>query len=355
MTGTVFGSPWLQGLLSDAEIAARLGPDAQMHDMLQVEAAYARAKAAVGQVPEEIAGDAAKAILAFTPDLDLLAATALRDGMPVPGLVAQLRAALPEALHGAVHGGLTSQDVMDTALVLALRDVCDLLEARLGAVITALKGLSERFGAAQMMGMTRMQPALPITVRDRLRGWQGPLPRHLDRLTELRPRLLRLQLGGPVGTGSTLGGQRDAIAAHMAAALDLAAPDSAWHVERDALVEFGGWLAMLTGSLGKIGQDVALMAQSGPQVLRLASGGASSAMAHKTNPVDAEMLVTLARFNAAQLTGLTGTLLHEQERSGAAWTLEWMLLPQMMLATGAALSAAGRMVSAIESIGTTRA
>ena len=100
----------------------------------------------------------------------------------------------------------------------------------------------------------------------------------------------------------------------------------------------------MTGSLGKFGQDVALLAQSEVGEIRLASGGGSSAMPHKVNPVGAEVLVTLARFNATLLSGMHQALVHENERSGAAWTLEWMLLPQMMAATGAALATAQRLL-----------
>ena len=117
-----------------------------------------------------------------------------------------------------------------------------------------------------------------------------------------------------------------------------------------ALADFAGWLSLVTGSLGKFGQDVALMAQAGDEI-ELSGGGGSSAMPHKQNPVEAEVLVTLARFNAAQLSGMHQALVHEQERSGAAWTLEWLILPQMVVATAAALRLAGELAGQIESLG----
>ncbi|MDX8489945.1 lyase family protein, partial [Mesorhizobium humile] len=123
-----------------------------------------------------------------------------------------------------------------------------------------------------------------------------------------------------------------------------------WHSQRDALADFAGWLSLVTGSLGKFGQDVALMAQAGTDI-ELSGGGGSSAMPHKQNPVKAEALVALARFNASQLSGIYQTLVHEQERSGAAWTLEWLLLPQMVVATAAALRLAAELAGQIESLG----
>ncbi|TIT48326.1 MAG: 3-carboxy-cis,cis-muconate cycloisomerase, partial [Mesorhizobium sp.] len=123
-----------------------------------------------------------------------------------------------------------------------------------------------------------------------------------------------------------------------------------WHSQRDRIAELANWLSLVTGGLGKFGQDIALMAQAGDE-LQLAGGGSSSAMAHKRNPIDAEMLVTLARYNAAQLSGMHHALVHEQERSGAAWTLEWLILPQMLMAAGASTCVADRLLSNITAIG----
>jgi 3-carboxy-cis,cis-muconate cycloisomerase len=123
-----------------------------------------------------------------------------------------------------------------------------------------------------------------------------------------------------------------------------------WHSQRDGLAELAGWLSLVTGSLGKFGQDLALMAQVGSDI-KLSGGGSSSAMPHKQNPVKAEALVALARFNAVQLSGMHQALVHEQERSGAAWTLEWLILPQMVVATAAALRLAAELAGQIESLG----
>ncbi len=189
------------------------------------------------------------------------------------------------------------------------------------------------------MAQTRMQQALPFSVADKIDTWRSPIGRHRTRLAELRPRLLKLQLGGPVGTRTELGTEAEAIAAGVAQRLGLSNA-SAWHAQRDTIAELGAWLALVAGSLGKIGQDVALMVQNEIGTARLAGGGTSSAMAHKSNPVSAELLVALARFIAGLAGTLTGALVHENERSGAAWTLEWLVLPQLVVGTGAALRVA---------------
>jgi 3-carboxy-cis,cis-muconate cycloisomerase len=130
--------------------------------------------------------------------------------------------------------------------------------------------------------------------------------------------------------------------------LGLAVPAGSWHTARDNLAEFASWLSLLTGALGKIGQDIALLAQNEVGDVTVAGGGKSSAMPHKSNPVLAEILVALARYNATQLAALHQTLVHEQERSGAAWTLEWMVLPPMVVAAAAALSHAATLLNALQ-------
>lgn len=163
-------------------------------------------------------------------------------------------------------------------------------------------------------------------------------------------RVARLQLGGAVGTAHVFGEDRDDIARHMAKQLGLK-HDPTWHTDRSAVIEFAGQISAITGSLGKIGQDIALMAQQGVDEIVISGGGGSSAMPHKSNPVLAELLVTLARFNATQVSGMHQALVHEQERSGAAWMLEWMILPQMTAATGRALSTCSTLLDQIGSMG----
>lgn len=351
MSASVFDHPWLGGLFADPALAACLDADTQLTHMLAVEAAYARALGQTGMVPADIAETAATAITAARPGMDALRDGMDRDGVVVPALVRALKAAVPEAAHSALHRGLTSQDVMDTATILSARAVNDILADRLTLLIEALDALDARFGTAPLMGRTRMQAALPIAVADRLDTWRRPLIGHLDALPALRARLERVQFGGAVGTRDAAGDQADTLGRALAAELGLAPADTAWHSTRETVVEYGDWLSRVTGSLGKFGQDIALMALQGIDEVALAGGGGSSAMPHKQNPVAAELLVTLARFNATQIGGLHHAMIHEQERSGAAWSLEWMLLPQMQLATGRALSLAQTLCGNITRLG----
>ncbi|RYC33540.1 3-carboxy-cis,cis-muconate cycloisomerase [Lichenibacterium minor] len=329
----------LSALAGDPELEALFTDAADLAAMLRFESALAEAQAAAGLIPAEAAAGIADVCAGFTPDWAALRAGLARDGVVVPELVRQLRATSNAIYAKYIHVAATSQDVIDTGLALRLAPALDVLDLRLDALDAALAALSARDGAAPLMAQTRMQRALPFTAADKVDTWRGPLPRHRARLAELRPRLIRLQLGGPVGTRAELGPQAGAVAERMAGRLGLAdAP--AWHSQRDGVVEFGGWLALVCGSLGKMGQDVALMVQNEVGAAKLAGGGTSSAMAHKSNPVPAELLVALARYAAGLSGTLTGAMVHENERSGAAWTLEWLVLPGLVVAAGAALATA---------------
>ncbi|NBB46749.1 3-carboxy-cis,cis-muconate cycloisomerase [Rhizobium sp. CRIBSB] len=347
MTASVFDHPILSGLLGDEEIGAHFSAAAELSAMLRFEVGLAGAEAAEGLIP----GEAAQAIAAlpqrFVADVDALMQSIGRDGVVIPDLVRQWRAALGE--HGKhLHVGATSQDAIDTGLMLRLSSVLSIIDQRLAAIISALDALNRRFGAQPLMGRTRMQAAIPITVSDRIESWKQPIVAHRAAVQALLKTGLPLQFGGAAGTLEKLGDKGPAVRARLAELLQLSDRPQ-WHSQRAVIAEIGGLLSQITGSLGKIGQDLALMADNGSAII--GGGGASSAMPHKRNPVKAEVLVTLARFNAVQISGLHQSLVHEQERSGAAWTLEWMILPQMTIAAGVATRLATDVLQAIEDLG----
>jgi 3-carboxy-cis,cis-muconate cycloisomerase len=345
MTGPL-SFPLLQSLVGDEEVAAFFSNEAELRAMLQVEEALAGAEAEAGLIESVAASRISEACRDFQPDWARLAHGLAQDGVIVPEFVKQLRAAVGEAHAKSVHVGATSQDLIDTGLILRLKDLTQVYHHRLNALVHALEALKARDGEIRLMAHTRMQQALPFTAADKIDTWLQPIERLKDLLQQLQPRLLVLQLGGPVGTRRELKGHGDAVADGTAERLGLGFVPS-WHSQRDRIGEFGAWLSLVSGALGKIGQDVALMAQNEVAEVRLATGGGSSAMPHKSNPVLAEVLVTLARFNAGMLGTLHQALVHENERSGAAWTLEWMILPQMAIAAGAALSKANSLLEGL--------
>lgn len=339
-------SALLHALAGDDTIESFFSEDVEIEAMIAFETALAVAEAENGVIPPEAAVAIEAACHGFRPSPEALRAGMEKDGVVGPSFVALLRQAVGEPHGKWLHFGATSQDVADTGLTLRLKPVVAELDARLAAMIDTLQRLKSAKGDVALMAQTRMQRALPFHAGDKIDTWLRPLERDRARLDEIRPRLLVVQFGGPVGTRSGLGGKGDRIADGLAGKLGLGA-SPAWHTARDNIVEFGGWLSLVSGTLGKIGADVALMAQNEIAAVRIAGGGSSSAMPHKSNPVSAEILVALARFNAGLAGTLHQALVHENERSGAAWTLEWLVLPQMAITTGAALRHAGQLIETI--------
>lgn len=343
----IFDHPHLSGLFGDSATAARLSADASMRAMLAFETALADAEATADVIPAKAAAAIVDAISTFTPDVEALRRAAARDGVVVPELVSQLRTAVGEPHGRHVHFGATSQDVVDTAFALCMAPVFTDFADRLSGVLGKLQLLDQRDGALIVQAHTRMQRAVAVPVSRKIASWRDPLQRSLDRIEQVRKQVELLHFGGAAGTLDKLGDAGETVARYMAGALDLRWAEGVRHSERDGQVGLADWLSSVTSSLGKMGQDICLMAQNEIGEVRLASGGGSSAMPHKVNPIGAELLVTLARFNATQVGGMHQAAVHENERSGAAWSLEWMLLPQMAMATACALRTADGMLDTI--------
>lgn len=343
----VFDHPFLAGLLGDDAVSALLSAPADIKAMLHFEVALAGAEEAEGLIPAGSAARIGAAADAFSADLVALNEATARDGVVVPGLLAQLRKGLDAEAAKALHFGATSQDVIDTSFAMRAVAVLDLIGERLASVIAHLDRLEARDGSKTVMAHTRMQAAMPVTASRKIASWRGPLLRQAERLGDMRAAIGILHFGGPVGTLGDLGDKGPAVAKRLAEALGLQLPQGVRHTERDAQAALAGWLASVTGSLGKAGADITLFSQQEMDEIELSRGGGSSAMPHKVNPVGAEMLVTLARFNATLVSGMHQAMVHENERSGAAWTLEWMILPQMLLATAAAIRTADGLFQSI--------
>ena len=349
MTASPFDHPVLGAWMGDPATLRALSWDAEIAALLRFWTALAWAEAEAGAIPEASAAAVASALADPPPAPEDLAPRARVDGVVVPGLVAALRGRMPEPLRDALHHGATSQDAVDTALMLRLADLLGDHAARLGRIDGRLGSLAARFGHRPLMAVTRLRDALPITAGDRIAVWRAGVAEAEAACRAARDSL-PVQLGGPVGTLSGLGAAGPAVRAALARRLGLADPGRAWHATRAPVVTAAGALEAAARALGKIGLDVALMAQDPVAAVTL-SGGASSSMPHKSNPVDAELLVALARHAAVLLGALAGSGLHELERSGAAWVGEWIALPQLAACSGGALAAAERLLDAVREIG----
>ena len=348
MTISPFDSAMLGNLFADAEIAALFTDDAQIASMVLFEAALASAEARAGVIPEASANRIADVCREFRPDPASLAAGTASAGVPVPALVKALKAEIGGDDARYVHFGATSQDVFDTGLVLRLRDAVAIIRRRTRKLIKALIAQAETHRATVMIGRTRSQQAVPTTFGLKAAGWLAPLVRIDQRIDTLCSGLFRLSFGGAAGTLASIGDKAIEVERNLADELELPPTDMPWHSQRDVLVDFAAQLTALSGALGKMGQDLVLLAQSEIAEVQPGKGGGSSTMPHKSNPVQAEMLITLARFNAGQLGTFAQSQIHEHERSGASWLLEWLTLPQMIMATAAGLAQAVDMVPTLK-------
>lgn len=349
MSLSPFEHPFLSGVFGDSEIVELFSARGDIAAMVRFETALAQAEAGTGLISEDVAKAIVSGLSDFAADMTALRHGVAKDGVVVPELVRQMRAAVAGEAAEKVHFGATSQDVIDTSLMLRLKAAAEIIATRLGHLIDTLGDLVSRDGHTPLTGYTRMQAAIDITVADRAASWIDPLRRHLLRLEAYAQTGFALQFGGAAGTLEKLGDTAAAVRADLARRLGLANRPQ-WQSQRDGIAEFANILSLVTGALGKFGQDIALMAELGAEI-RLSGGGGSSAMPHKQNPVNAETLVTLARFNAVQVSALHQSLVHEQERSGASWMLEWMTLPLMVTGAGSSLLLAERQISQINSLG----
>jgi 3-carboxy-cis,cis-muconate cycloisomerase len=328
--GTLYGSDAMRAVFDERAYFQR---------MLDVEAALARAQARLGIIPAAAAAAIAGAARFENLSVADLAANARNVGYPVIGLVRGLAAAAGE--HGGwTHWGATTQDIMDTATVLQVRDGLGLIRAGLVALARALAAQAERHRHALIAGRTHLQHALPTTFGLKCATWLQPLLAHVERLDQLRPRVERVEFGGAAGTLASLGNDGVAVMETLAAELGLGVPAAPWHVCRDGLAESVSFLGLVSGSLAKIATDVILLAQSelGELAEPYAAGrGASSTMPQKRNPIASEYILAAARGVQASVPLMLGAMAQDHERATGPWQAEALALPQAYVLTHGAL------------------
>ncbi|WP_300730074.1 3-carboxy-cis,cis-muconate cycloisomerase [Pseudomonas sp.] len=322
--------------------------------MLDVEAALARAQARVGLIPESAVEPIAQACQAHLYDFDALGqaiASAGNSAIPlVKALGKQIASTDPEA-ERYVHLGATSQDVMDSGLVLQLRAAFELVERDLALMGDVLAQQAQRYATTPLAGRTWLQQATPVTLGMKIAGWLGAVSRSRQRLHELKPRLLCLQFGGASGTLAALGDQAMPVAHALADELSLNLPDQPWHTQRDRLVEFGAVLGLIAGSLGKMGRDISLLMQTEAAEVFEPSApgkGGSSTMPHKRNPVGCAVLISAATRVPGLLSTLFSAMPQEHERSLGLWHAEWETLPEICCLVSGALVQALNMAQGME-------
>ena len=341
----LFGDPDVDAVLSDANRVAA---------MLRVEVALARAQAATGVIPAQSVDPIAQCANVVDYDLDALAREAVNSGNLAIPLVQRLTehvGRLDEDAARYVHWGATSQDIIDSAMVLQLRDATELVLRSLAHASDAAEALARRHGKTVMPGRTWLQHATPVTFALKAAGWMSALDRVRAHLGNALTRALVLQLGGASGTLAALGDRGPDVAAMMGTALRLAIPELPWHAHRDRFATLACALGVAMGTMGKIARDVALLAQTEvAEAFESAAGGrgGSSTMPQKRNPVSASVVLAAS----VRAPGLVATMLtampQEHERGLGGWQAEWETLPELVHLAGGAARHTASMLGALE-------
>ncbi|WP_373377731.1 3-carboxy-cis,cis-muconate cycloisomerase [Cupriavidus nantongensis] len=341
----MFGSPAVLDIFSDAGTVQR---------MLDVEAALARAEAQCGVIPaaaSTVITEVCRDVGAI--DRDALAQAAVAAGNLAIPFVKQLTAAVAERDAEAarfVHWGATSQDIIDTALLLQLGDALRILDIDLVRVGESCAALATTHRATPMVARTWLQHALPTTFGCKAAGWLDALRRDLARLDAARARARALQFGGAAGTLASLGDAAPSVAAALARELGLANPVLPWHAHRDRMVEVATTLGMLTGTLGKMARDISLLMQTEVAEVAEPTGpgrGGSSTMPHKRNPVGCAAVLTVSvRVPPLVMIMLAG-MVQEHERALGGWQAEWDTLPQIVTLAAGALRQMGEVLAGL--------
>jgi len=330
--------------------AAGTDDAAWLQAMLDTEAALARAVERAGLAPAGAGAAVTAAARAGGFDADELGRQAAATGNPVPALVLALTAAVPDSAAGAVHKGATSQDIIDTAVMLMARRVLDGAGADLTAAADAAAALAAAHQDAIMIGRTLLQQAVPVTFGLVAAGWMSGIDDAIDGLDRIRGQRLAVQFGGAAGTLAPLGDQGPAVRALLAEELGLACPVLPWHTERLRITELAAALAGGCGVLGKIARDVTLLAQSEVAEVREGTSGAggSSAMPHKRNPVAAIVILGCTKQAPGLLATIAAAAEQEHQRAAGSWHAEWQPLADLLRLTGSAASWAAELLAGLE-------
>src|SRR5690606_8091752 len=347
---TVTQSSIFKDMFGTAAMRAVFNDAATLRRYVETEVALARVQARLGIIPQAAADAIAARADSSRLDLAVLKEETEIVGYPILPLVRQLaRMCGPEGEY--LHWGATTQDIMDTAVVLQIRDALDLVAQDLAELDTLLDTLAQRYRDAPMAGRTHLQHALPITFGYKAAVWLLMVRRHRERLTQLRPRVLIGQFGGAAGTLASLGDHGIAVHEGLMRELNLGATPITWHVARDGLAETVQFLALIAGSLGKIAVDIMLMMTNefGEAFEPFVKGrGASSTMPQKRNPISCELMWSASK-TVRQHAGLAlDAMMQDFERATGPWHVEWSAIPEAFVLTAGSLNQAKFMLAGLE-------
>ncbi|MBI1244972.1 MAG: 3-carboxy-cis,cis-muconate cycloisomerase [Alphaproteobacteria bacterium] len=349
MASTVFDSALFRDMFGTAEMRAVFADESLVARYLDVEAALARAQARLGAIPAEVAREIDRAARTLKIDFEKLRRETEIVGYPILPLVGQLSQAAGAA-GGYVHWGATTQDIMDSANVLQFRAALALVESDLRDLRRILIDLARRHRDTPMAGRTHLQQALPITFGYKVAVWLSSVERHIERLSQILPRLLVGEFSGAAGTLASIGPGGLEMQRLFCEELGLGQPTITWHVARDGFAEAIAFLGLVTGTLGKIASDVMMMASTEFGELSepfVPHRGASSTMPQKRNPISSELMLAAAKGVRQHVAGMLDAMIHDFERATGPWHLEWAVVPESFLLTATALANARFMLGGL--------
>jgi 3-carboxy-cis,cis-muconate cycloisomerase len=325
-----FGTPRMREVFSDFSLISRY---------VEVEIALAKAEARCGVIPADAADEITKRADASTLNFDRLRRETDVVGYPILPLVHQLAEQCGEAGR-YVHWGATTQDIMDTGVILQVRDGLAIIEEDIAALRGILADLSRRYRDTPMAGRTHLQQALPVTFGYKTAIWLAMFDRHAERLAQLKPRVLVGQFGGAAGTLASLGDKGFDVQQALCEQLGLGVPVSTWHVARDGLAEVVNFFGLVTGSLGKIALDIMIMASTEFAELYepfVKGRGASSTMPQKRNPISSELILAACKAVRQHAGLMLDAMVQDFERATGPWHAEWMAIPESFVLTAGSL------------------
>ena len=325
-----FGTAAMRDIFSDTALVARY---------VEVEVALAKAEARVGVIPAAAADEIARRADASKLDVEMLRKETDLVGYPILPVVHQLVKQCGEAGR-YVHWGATTQDIMDSAVVLQMRDALTIVGDDIAALRGILVDLAKKHRDTAMAGRTHLQQALPVTFGYKAAIWLAMFDRHAARLEELKPRVLVGQFAGAAGTLASLGDKGFAVQEALCDELKLGVPASSWHVARDGFAEVINFLALVTGTLGKIALDVMIMASTEFAELYepfVKGRGASSTMPQKRNPISSELMLAASKAVRQHAGLMLDATVQDFERATGPWHAEWIAIPESFILTAGAL------------------
>jgi 3-carboxy-cis,cis-muconate cycloisomerase len=336
----MFGTSAMRAVFSDEALVGRY---------LEVEVALARAEAATKVIPAEAAAAIATAAETMKVDFDRLRHQTEITGYPILAIVYQLAEAAGP-MGGYVHWGATTQDIMDSATVLQVRAALDLVAADLAELRDILAALALKHRNTPMAGRTHLQQALPVTFGYKVAVWLSMIQRHIERLEQMRSRVLVGEFAGAAGTLASLGEDGLKVQAAFCDLLGLGRPTATWHVARDGFAEAISLLGLITGSLGKIATDVMLMMTT--EFAEVAEPfvkgrGGSSTMPQKRNPISSELMLAAAKAVRQHVALMLDGMVQDLERATGPWHAEWIAIPESFILTAGALSQAKFMLGGL--------